>query len=104
MQVTVELSLYPLDKDYLPSVVAFIKSLQANQQSAPAGQGIDEIVVNQMSTQLRGDLAAVQHAITQALLSAHAQGSTFSLVVKYLNADLPLSAVVDLDDGAPSLP
>ena len=104
MQVTVELSLYPLDKDYLPAVVAFIKSLQQSQQSAPAGQGIEEIVVNQMSTQLRGDLAAVQQAITQALLRANEHGLTFSLVVKYLNTELPLSHAVDLDAGDTSPP
>jgi len=95
VQVTVELSLYPLDRNYLPAVVAFIRSLQSSQQHNRAG--IEEIVVNQMSTQLRGDLVAVQQAITAALLHADEQGSTLSLVVKYLNADLPLASAVDLD-------
>jgi uncharacterized protein YqgV (UPF0045/DUF77 family) len=95
MQVTVEMSIYPLDQDYLPAVTAFIRSLQSGQQQA--GAGIEEIVVNQMSTQLRGDLTAVHRVISDAMQRVHQQGVKFSLVVKYLNGDLPLSNTVDLD-------
>lgn len=95
MQVTVEMSIYPLDRVYLPAVVAFIRSLEASRRQA--GAGIDEIVVNQMSTQLRGDLAIVQQVINDAMSRVHEQGAKFSLVVKYLNQDLPLAHPVDLD-------
>jgi uncharacterized protein YqgV (UPF0045/DUF77 family) len=95
MQVTVEMSIYPLDQHYLPAVTAFIRSLQASQRQA--GAGIEEIVVNQMSTQLRGDLTAVQRALSEAMHCVHQQGVKFSLVVKYLNGDLPLSSAVDLE-------
>jgi uncharacterized protein YqgV (UPF0045/DUF77 family) len=97
MQVTVEMSLYPLEQNYLPAVVAFIRSLEAG--SRRAGAGLDEMVVNQMRTQLRGDLVTVQQVINDAMKCVHDQGVKFSLVVKYLNVDLPLANAVDLDHG-----
>jgi len=89
MQITAELSLYPLETDYLPRVVSFIQDL--------AGSSGIECVVNQMSTQLRGELDDVTRIITQALQNSFADGHAQALVVKYLNAGLPISEEPDLD-------
>jgi uncharacterized protein YqgV (UPF0045/DUF77 family) len=94
MQVTVEMSIYPLAEEYLPAVVSFIRALEASRQQP--GAGIEELVVNQLSTQLRGELGAVQRAINDAMTVVHEQDVRFALVVKYLNGGLPLADAVDL--------
>jgi uncharacterized protein YqgV (UPF0045/DUF77 family) len=89
MRITAELSLYPLDTDYLQLVVAFIRDLDGTE-------GV-EIRVNQMSTQLRGELGDVTAVVNRALANSFADGGAQALVVKYLNADLPISEEPDLD-------
>ncbi|MGI9258790.1 MAG: YkoF family thiamine/hydroxymethylpyrimidine-binding protein, partial [Gammaproteobacteria bacterium] len=84
-----ELSLYPLETDYLPRIVSFIQEL--------AGSSGIEIVVNQMSTQLRGEFGDVARVINQALEGSFSDGHAQVLVVKYLNADLPISEEPDVD-------
>jgi uncharacterized protein YqgV (UPF0045/DUF77 family) len=82
MRVTVEISLYPLSDDHRAQIEAFIHELAAER-------GID-LLVNQMSTQLAGELRDVMGAIEAALESAFASGATQVLVAKVLNADLPI--------------
>lgn len=89
MQITAELSLYPLETNYLPRVVSFIQEL--------AGSSDVEMVVNQMSTQLRGEFGDVTGIVNRALESSFSDGRAQALVVKYLNADLPISEEPDLD-------
>ncbi len=89
MRITAELSLYPLEADYLPRIVAFIEELAESSNV--------EIVVNQMSTQLRGGFADVTSVLNRALENSFADGRAQALVVKYLNADLPISEPPDLD-------
>ena len=55
MRITAELSLYPMHEQFLPRIETFIRSLH----SAP---GL-EVTVNQMSTQLRGELEVVTRAV-----------------------------------------
>jgi uncharacterized protein YqgV (UPF0045/DUF77 family) len=82
VRVTAELSLYPLQDGYLPRIETLIRVLRA----APRV----ETAVNQMSTQLRGELADVMAALEAALADAFADGAPQALVVKLLNADLPI--------------
>jgi len=89
MQITAEISLYPLETNYLPRVVSFIKEL--------AGSAGIEIVVNQMSTQIRGEFGDVTRFVNQALENSFSDGRPQALVVKYLNADLPISEEPDLN-------
>ena len=83
MKVTAELSLYPLESDYLPRIEAAIRGLRR-------ARGL-EIVVNQMSTQIRGELGDVIGAIESLAADAFADDVPQSLVVKLLNADLPIA-------------
>jgi len=89
MRVTVELSLYPLSDDPIPTIVAFIDGLTAS--------GDVEIVVNQMSTQLRGELDAVLRCVQAALERSFASAGPQVLVAKFLNSDLPIGIGPDLD-------
>jgi len=89
MRITAELSLYPMHEQFLPRIETFIRSLH----NAP---GL-EVTVNQMSTQLRGELEAVTQAVERALASSFEAGGPQVLVAKFLNADLPILEAPSLD-------
>ena len=55
MMLTAELSLYPLQQDYIPVIRRFIEELNTRD-------GLD-IVTNAMSTQIRGDFDRVMAAV-----------------------------------------
>jgi uncharacterized protein YqgV (UPF0045/DUF77 family) len=82
MRVTAELSLYPLEDRYVEKIEAAIVALRAEP-------GL-EIVVNQLSTQIRGELAVVMRALEHVLAGSFADGGAQVLVAKILNADLPI--------------
>jgi len=89
MRVTVELSLYPLHDDPIPAILAFIDGIDKDRRL--------DIVVNQMSTQLRGELDDVMRCVHAALQRSFVSGSPQVLVAKFLNSDLPIGASPDLD-------
>ncbi len=82
MRITAELSLYPLDAGFIGPITAFIEDLRRQP-------GI-EVVTNAMSTQLRGDHAAVTGAINDCLARAMATSPTLVLVAKYVGAELDI--------------
>jgi uncharacterized protein YqgV (UPF0045/DUF77 family) len=82
MRVTVEMSLYPLASDALDKILGFIDVVQGDKRL--------EVVVNQMSTQVRGELANVLEVLRSALERSFGAGGSQALVVKFLNADLPI--------------
>ena len=82
MRVTVEMSLYPLAADALDKILGFIGVVRGDQRL--------EVVVNQMSTQVRGDLGDVLDVLRAALEKSFGAGGSQALVVKFLNADLPI--------------
>lgn len=82
MRVTAEMSLYPLADDALERILVFIEEIGADQQL--------EVVVNQLSTQVRGELDAVMTTLTRALEKSFTDGGSQALVIKVLNADLPI--------------
>jgi uncharacterized protein YqgV (UPF0045/DUF77 family) len=84
MRITAELSLYPLDTDFVGPITAFIHDLRRQP-------GI-EVVSNAMSTQVRGELDAVAAAVHECLRAALAAQPTMVLVAKYVGADLDISA------------
>ena len=59
MRVTAEISLYPLREEFLPPIQSFIRDIQ---DSAAL-----QVTVNQMSTQLVGELRDVSWALEKAL-------------------------------------
>jgi uncharacterized protein YqgV (UPF0045/DUF77 family) len=89
MRITVELSLYPLQGAPLEKILAFIETIRKDERL--------EVVVNQMSTQLRGELDDVVHALRAALERSFENGGSQALVAKFLNADLPIGEPPVLD-------
>lgn len=88
MRITAEISLYPLHDKHIPAVQSFVRAIR----EVP---GLD-LTVNQMSTQLTGELRDVSRAIEKALEHSFHAGRPQVLVAKYLNADLPLHEPPDL--------
>ena len=82
MRITAEMSLYPLEGQPLEKILAFIETISSCPDL--------EVVVNQLSTQARGELGAVMGAITTAVERSFAEGGSQALVLKILNADLPI--------------
>ena len=91
MRITAEISLYPLREEFLSPIQSFIRDLQ--EFSAL------EITVNQMRTQLVGELHDVSQALEKALEMSFRTGGSQVLVAKFLNADLPLDVAPDLGSG-----
>jgi len=89
MRITAELSLYPLEADPIPVILRFIDGLGRRDDV--------EIVVNQMSTQLCGELDAVVGCVRAALQRSFESGTPQALVVKFLNSDLPIGTPPVLD-------
>lgn len=82
MRITAEMSLYPLSDAWLDTILTFIEAVKAD--------GRVEVAVNQMSTQMRGELDDVMRVLTEAMRRSFAAGGPQSLVIKVLNADLPI--------------
>jgi uncharacterized protein YqgV (UPF0045/DUF77 family) len=82
MRVTAEMSLYPLQGQPIEKILAFIETITSEPRI--------EVVVNQLSTQARGELAVVMGTITKALERSFGAGGSQALVLKILNADLPI--------------
>ena len=82
MRITADISLYPLAKNFVEDIKAFIHALRAEP-------GL-EVVTNQVSTQVRGDYDAVTGAIARCMRQTMQADGTRVFVVKYLNADLDI--------------
>ena len=83
MRVTAEMSLYPLQGQPLPKILAFIAEIASDARL--------EVVVNQLSTQVRGELGVVMAVLTAAIERSFGDGGAQALVLKILNADLPIA-------------
>jgi uncharacterized protein YqgV (UPF0045/DUF77 family) len=83
MRVTAEMSLYPLQGQPLPKILAFIAEIASDARL--------EVVVNQLSTQVRGELGVVMAVLTAAVERSFGSGGAQALVLKILNADLPIA-------------
>ncbi|EED30918.1 conserved hypothetical protein [gamma proteobacterium NOR5-3] len=84
MTLTAELSLYPLDEDYIPVIQSLIDDLNTRD-------GI-RVVTNAMSTQIQGEHQAVMSAVGDTLLaSAALYGPRQVLVCKFIPMALDIS-------------
>jgi len=82
VKIVADLSLYPLKDGAIPDIISFIGGLQQCD-------GI-EIITNQLTTQLRGEFAAVTTAVNHCMERTMAAPNTVVLVVKYLNIDVEI--------------
>jgi uncharacterized protein YqgV (UPF0045/DUF77 family) len=80
MKVSVDISLYPLNEDYIPAIKEFIESLP---------QHPDVIVTrNDLSTQLFGDYDVVMDLIKSEIRISWEKYGKGIFVIKYLLGDL----------------
>jgi uncharacterized protein YqgV (UPF0045/DUF77 family) len=79
MNITAELSLYPLTENYIPCIKEYIAQLHNVK-------GI-EVRTHALSTEVFGEFSQVMAAIQAATLAAFEQDPAAVLVAKYLNRD-----------------
>lgn len=91
MRVTAEMSLYPLQGQPIDKILAFIETVHGDARL--------EVVVNQMSTQVRGELRDVMGVLTTAIERSFGAGGSQALVLKILNADLAIGTPPVLERG-----
>lgn len=77
MQVAVDISLYPLDEDFIPPIKNVIERLEQHT-------GV-EVEYNRMSTQLRGEFDVVMPALTKELRTTFENVPKAVFVIKILN-------------------
>ena len=77
MKVAVDISLYPLDADYIPPIKDVIDRLHARD-------GI-EVWTNAMSTQLLGEFDVVMHALQQEIGQTFERHPKAVFAIKILN-------------------
>lgn len=89
MNITVEISMYPLDADYKPAIRAFVHELRTHS-------GI-ETVTNQMSTQVVGAFDDVMPAVTTCIRQAMTANEKVVFVTKFLNTGLEINRSPNLE-------
>ncbi|NCF71930.1 MAG: hypothetical protein GWP67_00375 [Gammaproteobacteria bacterium] len=77
MQVAVDISLYPLDEDFIPPIKSVIERLGQHP-------GI-EIEYNRMSTQLRGEFDVVMPVLTKEIRTTFEDLPKAVFAIKILN-------------------
>ncbi|MCB1698609.1 MAG: thiamine-binding protein [Halioglobus sp.] len=82
MKLTAELSLYPVQEDYIAVIDAFIAGIRAQPDL--------QVVTNAMSTQICGDYARVFAVISDTLAATTRQFGKQVLVVKFIPWELEL--------------
>jgi uncharacterized protein YqgV (UPF0045/DUF77 family) len=80
MHTSVEISLYPLDSNYLRVIQDFIDHLNTHA-------GI-RVITNAMSTQVFGPYDLVWSALTASMKRTHSMVPQASFVIKALNNDV----------------
>tara|TARA_B110000444_G_scaffold257224_1_gene295220 strand:- start:1522 stop:1791 length:270 start_codon:yes stop_codon:yes gene_type:complete len=89
MKLTVDISLYPLNSDYIPIIKEFIAKL--NKKSGLT------IVTNALSTQVTGDYDLLMNALHTEMKHSHEVYGKSVFVCKFLHGELAIDRVPDLD-------
>jgi len=84
MQISVEISMYPLRDQFLPAIADFIEQL--NDQQAV------EVKTNSMSTQLFGDYEAVMQLLQRAIKISFERYQKVVFATKFLPGDTRLAS------------
>jgi uncharacterized protein YqgV (UPF0045/DUF77 family) len=84
MKLTAELSLYPVQENYIPVIQAFIATVRAHTDL--------QVVTNALSTQVCGDYARVFAVVSDALAQSTSLFGKQVLVVKFIPWELDLGA------------
>ena len=79
MQVMVELSLYPLDNEYIPPIQDFIDRLNSYSDIT--------VSTSSTSTQVTGDYGVVMKVLGEEMQRTHEEVGQAIFVAKFLNFD-----------------
>ena len=77
MQVAIDISLYPLDQDFIPPIKAFIERLSTHADI--------EIERNRMSTQVRGEFDVVMPLLSDEIRTTFEAVPKAVFAIKILN-------------------
>ena len=88
MKITVDISLYPLDSNYIPAIKEFILSLRSFPDL--------ELVTNQLSTQIVGEFEQVTSALNACMLKSMLKQHKVVFVTRYLNSSLEIDRLPDI--------
>lgn len=80
MKISVELSLYPLDDQFLPIIQDIVERLIGDQRV--------EAIVNTMSTQIFGDFDSVMAVVNEIVEYSFKTYGKQVFVAKFLNSDV----------------
>lgn len=80
MDLSVEISKYPLHEDYIPVIKDFIDRLNNYDQVT--------VITNTMSTQVFGKFDDVMKALSNEMKTSFAQEIKQVMVMKFINGDL----------------
>ena len=79
MELSVELSFYPLQEQYKKPILALIEVLKQEQSI--------EVISNRMSTQLFGEYDEVMSVLNQLMKASFEQCGSAVFVAKFINSD-----------------
>lgn len=77
MQVAIDISLYPLDQDFIPPIKAFIERLSTHADI--------EVERNRMSTQIRGEFDVVMPLLSSEIRATFEAVPKAVFAIKILN-------------------
>ena len=80
MVCSVEISMYPLKKDFKPSIITFIKNLRKNP--------FIKVATNGMSTQVFGEYKRVMNTINTEMENTFLNENSVVFTLKVINSDL----------------
>jgi uncharacterized protein YqgV (UPF0045/DUF77 family) len=80
MTIAVEISMYPLDKEYIEPITQFILALRKHKDIS--------VQTNTMSTQIFGECDAVFSALNASMKFSMEQENKVVFVCKFINSDL----------------
>ncbi len=80
MQVSLEISMYPLQADYIPPIQSFIDKLNTHSNI--------KVKTNSMSTQIFGAYDHIMEALKVSMLHAFGDTNKVAMVMKMINSNL----------------
>ena len=80
MQLSVDISMYPLQEDYKSKIKAFLENINTNAEDV-------EIRTSNMSTRLFGDFQAVTYLLNAAMLESMQRYGKIVFVCKFIQGD-----------------
>ncbi len=76
MEISVDISMYPLQKDYEAPILAFISQLEKEESV--------EVVRNELSTQIHGDYKTIMALLEQEMFSVFTEIPDSIFVLKFV--------------------